>query len=117
VGRPLERKHLPEFAEDVRNLKDRNLQRRVLTIWTDVSKGTLVGVPLADLHAVGDLSDCFKVYFDTEEVGPPRYRFVYRLLPNEVQAVSVEAVAVGERKALRVYVEAARRLGRLNEPD
>lgn len=117
MGRPLERTYLPEFAADVRNLRDSNLQRRVLTVWTDVAKGRLRGAPLTDLQSVGDLSDCFKVYFDTVENGPPRYRFVYRLLPSEVQAVHVEAVAVGERQALRVYVEAARRLGRLNAPD
>jgi len=44
--------------------------------------------------------------------GPPRFRLVYRLLPNEVQAVSVEAVAVGRRRLMDVYVQAARRLGR-----
>lgn len=55
--------------------RDTNLQRRVLTIWTDVGKGTLKGVPLEDLQSVG------------------------------------------ERKALRVHAEAARRLGRLNAPD
>ena len=35
-------------------------------------------------------------------------RLVYRLLPNEV-----EAVAVGRRRLMDVYVQAARRLGRL----
>ncbi len=62
---------------------------------------------------MGDLSDCRKVYFDEPDYdGAPRYRLVYRLLPNEVQAVEVEAVATGRRAAMAAYVEAARRLGR-----
>jgi hypothetical protein len=32
-----------------------------------------------------------------------------------MEAISVEAIAVGERRALQVYVKAARRLGRLND--
>ncbi|NQW71677.1 MAG: hypothetical protein HQ453_03025 [Actinobacteria bacterium] len=80
-----------------------------------MSKGLMAGMPLAHLASVGDLSDCYKIYFDIQDASSPRYRFVYRLLPNRVEAVSVEAIAVGERRALRVYVNAARRLGRLGD--
>src|SRR5674476_1357722 len=45
--------------------------------------------------SVGDLSDGRKVYFDDQEDSTPRFRLVYRLLPNEVEAV---AVAVGRRR-------------------
>lgn len=61
----------------------------------------------------GDLSDCRKIYFDTDNNQKPRYRLVYRLTPNEVRAVAVEAVAVGERRSLDAYVRAAKSLGRL----
>jgi hypothetical protein len=88
MGPPLVRTYLPEFRRDLLELEDANLQRRVLTIWTDVTKGLMAGIPLAHLAC---------------------------LLPNRVEAVSVEAIAVGERRALRVYVAAARRLGRLND--
>ncbi|MDP1720414.1 MAG: hypothetical protein Q8L08_05375 [Candidatus Nanopelagicaceae bacterium] len=80
---------------------------------TDVSSGSLTGIPLEDHPSVGDLSDCRKIYFDEQDEMAPRYRLVYRFLPNEVEAVCVEAITVGERNALRVYVEATRRLGRL----
>jgi len=111
MDRPLTRTYLPEFRQDLFELADSNLQRRVLTIWTDVSKGLMAGMPLAHLASVGDLSDCYKIYFAIQDASSPRYRFVYRLLPNRVEAVSVEAIAVGERRALRLYVNAARRLG------
>jgi hypothetical protein len=113
VATPLARTYFPEFKEDLLALADVNLQRRVLTLWTDVSKGLVTGIPLQNLVSVGDLSDCFKIYFDLRDDGPPRYRFVYRIRHDGIEAVSVEAVAAGERRALRVYVEAARRLGRL----
>ncbi|MBI3429453.1 MAG: hypothetical protein HY050_05265 [Actinobacteria bacterium] len=113
MKKSLPRKHHPKFANDIRILPTRNLQRLALQKITDVSNGSLTGIPLEDHPAVGDLSDCRKIYFDERDDIAPRYRLVYRLLPNEVEAVCVEAITVGERNALQVYVEAARRLGRL----
>ena len=107
--------YLPEFRQDLLELEDSNLQRRLLTIWTDVSKGLMAGIPLAHLASVGGLSDCYEIYFDVQDATAPRYRFVHRLLPKRVEAVSVEAIAAGERRARRVRVAAARRLGRLND--
>jgi len=57
------------------------------------------------------------VYFDDQEADKPQFRLVYRLLPNEVEAVEVKAVAVGRRRLMEVYVEAARRLGPLVDDD
>lgn len=113
MKKPLPRKYHPKFADDIKNLPTTNLQRLALQRITDVSNGSLAGIPLKDHPSVGDLSDCRKIYFDEQDEMAPRYRLVYRLLPNEVKAVCVEAITVGERNALRVYVEAARRLGRL----
>lgn len=113
MKKPLSRKYQPKFADDIKNLPTTNLQRLALQRITDVSNGSLTGIPLGDHSSVGDLSDCRKIYFDEQDEMAPRYRLVYRLLPNEVQAVCVEAITVGERNALLVYVEAARRLGRL----
>ena len=113
MKKSLPRKYQPKFASDIRDLPTANLQRLALQKITDVSNRILTGIPLEDHPAVGDLSDCRKIYFDEHDDIAPRYRLVYRLLPNEVQAVCVEAVTVGQRKALEVYVEAARRLGRL----
>lgn len=112
MGKSLPRKYHSKFADDIRNLPSINLQRLALQKITDVSNGSLIGIPLEDHPAVGDLKDCRKIYFDEHDGEAPRYRLVYRLLPNEVEAVCVEAITVGERKSLEVYAEAAKRLGR-----
>ncbi|MSW80673.1 MAG: hypothetical protein F2840_05930 [Actinobacteria bacterium] len=75
----------------------------------------MAGIPLAHLASVGGLSDCYEIYFDVQDATAPRSRFVHRLLPKRVEAVSVEAIPAGERRALRVQVAAARRLRRLND--
>ncbi len=116
MRKPLPRKYHDKFADDVKALPTENLQRRALHIITDVSKGTLEGKSLEEHSAVGSLSDCRKIYFDDRDDIAPRYRLVYHLLPNEVQAVCV-GITVGQRKALAVYVEAARRLGRFVEDE
>ncbi len=112
MRKPLERSVRPEAVDDIKNLPSENLKRRAIQIIVDVSNGVLEGRPLEDHPSVGDLSDCRKVYFDDQEEDKPRFRLVYRLLPGEVQAVSVEAIAVGRRRLMDVYVQAARRLGR-----
>ena len=112
MRKPLERSVRPEAVDDIKNLPSENLKRRAIQIIVDVSNGVLEGRPLEDHTSVGDLSDCRKVYFDDQEEDKPRFRLVYRLLPNEVQAVSVETIAVGRRRLMDVYAQAARRLGR-----
>lgn len=102
----------PEFRNDIRRLPTANLQRRALQILADVAGGQNLGEQLEDHSSVGDLSDCRKMYFDETCERKPRYRLVYRLLPDEVTAVEVEAIVVGLRAAMQVYVDAARRLGR-----
>lgn len=110
---PLQLTKAQGFEGDLFALPSRELMERVLALLVEVSKGTLTGQPLEELVATGDLSDCRKIYFDVDNNQKPRYRLVYRLTPNEVRAVAVEAVAVGERRNLDAYVRAARNLGRL----
>ncbi|SEB94235.1 hypothetical protein SAMN04489806_2186 [Paramicrobacterium humi] len=105
----------PGVADDINALPTENLRRRALVIALDVANGRLRGLPLGNHRATGDLTDCFKVYFDVRD-GPPRYRLVYRVLESGGIEVSlVEVVAVGRRASMAVYAEAARRLGRLDE--
>ncbi|RFA08051.1 hypothetical protein B7R54_01590 [Subtercola boreus] len=78
-----------------------------------VRDGRVTGVPLGQHSQTGDLSDCYKLYFDPDGSQKPRYRLVYRFTPNEIEAVAVEAVAVGERRNLGAYLQAARRLDRV----
>ena len=111
--RKLRRSIRPECKHDILTLPTLNLKRRAVQILVDVSNGALEGAPLEDHPSVGDLSDCGKVYFDEDDDRKPRFRLVYRLLPDEIAAVEVEAIAVGRRAAMAAYVEAARRFGRL----
>ena len=74
--------------------------------------GLVRGHPLDDRVATGDLSDCFKLYFDTIGGGKPRFRLVYRELRDGVQVVAVQPVAVGLREGLDAYTRAAKNLGR-----
>jgi len=101
------------FEGDLFALPNRALMERALALLVEVSNGNLTGQPLEELVATGDLSDCRKIYFDADNNQKPQYRLVYRLTPNEVRAVAVEAVSVGERRNLDAYVRAARNLGRL----
>ena len=109
---PFRLAQLPGFADDFYALPTANLQRMVLQLLAGVQNGTKHGAPLQNLPAVGDLSDCRKIYFDTDGNGKPRYRLVYRLTPDEIHAAAIEAVAVGERANLAAYRHAVRHLGR-----
>lgn len=111
---------LPAFAEgcidDINALPTVTLRRIALLLLSEVVQGRRAGRPLGVRLPTGDLSDCFKVYFDEVRDIKPRYRIVYREFDDgSVLGVRVEAVAVGRRDALSVYFEAARRLGRLPE--
>jgi hypothetical protein len=61
---------------------------------------------------LGDLSDCWKIYFDERADVPPRWRIVYRLRPNNDQPTSVEIISIGRRAYADAYLIAAQRLGR-----
>lgn len=78
-----------------------------------VRNGDVSGIALDERVSTGDLGDCFKLYFDPDGSDKPRFRLVYRFTPNEIQAVAIEAVAVGRRQGLDAYIRAATRLGRI----
>jgi hypothetical protein len=103
---------LPGFDEDVYALPNLAIRKMALDMLVLVRDQKISGVQLGVHVKTGDLSDCFKIYFDTDGSHKPNYRLVYRYTPNEIQAVCLEAVAVGERKDLTVYFKASERLGR-----
>ena len=107
----------PECLAEIQGLPTENLRRRAIQISLDVAAGELVGKPLEDNPSTGDLSDCFKVYFDGNADQKPRFRLVYRHLPSGVEALTVEVVAVGPRRLMQVYADAAKRLGRTPEQE
>ncbi len=77
-----------------------------------VRDGKVRGQSLDDRVGTGDLSDCYKLYFDPDGSGKPRFRLVYRYTPTEIAAVAVEAVAVGRRAHLDAYRRAIINLNR-----
>ncbi len=105
---------LPEVVGDIKALPTQKLKEIALQRISDVVNGRLRGARLEDMSRTGDLTDCFKLYFD-ETGGPgPAYRVVYRELAEGAVEV-VEVVAVEQREELYVYALAALRLGRLPE--
>lgn len=103
---------LPGFDTDIHALPSFAVQKMALDMLVLIREGKVRGVPLGKHVKTGDLSDCYKLYFDPDGSDKPRFRLVYRYTPNEVQAVALEAVAVGARSGLEVYLRAAKRLGR-----
>lgn len=85
----------------------------VFKLLKSIAKGEFSGLELEERAGTADLSDCRKVYFDLDpREEQPKFRLVYRLLPNETHPRTVQAVAVGYRANLDAYVRAARNLGR-----
>lgn len=110
------RKHpslLVGVLDDLKALPSDELRQVALRLLIEIEAGKIVGKPLSDFARTGDLTDCFKIYFDLPTDGPPTYRIVYRLNPDHsITAAHIQAVAVGRRHALEVYLSAAHRLGR-----
>jgi hypothetical protein len=103
---------LPGFQADIDALPDLATRKMALDMLVLVRDGKTRGRPLDDRVSTGDLSDCYKLYFDPDGSGKPRFRLVYRYTPTEVAAVAVEAVAVGRRADLDAYRRAITNLGR-----
>ena len=107
----------PGFEDDLVALVkneggDQSIAQKVFELLAHVAKGELSGLPLDARGSTGNLSDCRKIYFDTNPKSQPRFRLVYRLLPNEKNPTRVQAVSVGYRANLDAYVRAARNLRR-----
>lgn len=103
MARPLHLRSLPGFQQDIDALPDLRTKKMALDLLVLVRDGKVAGVKLDARVATGDLSDCYKLYFDPDGVGRPRFRLVYRYTPDEIAAVAIEAVAVGRRANLDAY--------------
>lgn len=103
---------LPGFQQDIDALPDQATKRMTLDMLVLVRDGKVSGVRLDARVGTGDLGDCYKLHFDPDGSGKPRYRLVYRYTPDEIHAVAVEAVAVGWRANLDAYRRAIANLGR-----
>ena len=100
------------FQADLDALPDDATRVKALEMAVLVRDGKVRGHSLDDRVATGDLSDCFKLYFDTVGGIKPRFRLVYRECRDGVQLVAVQPDAVGFREGLDAYTRAAKNLGR-----
>src|SRR4051794_8979108 len=103
---------LPEVTDDLRaiRLENEKLGTLIIQKLADLRAGRITGQPLENLPRVGDLSDCRKIYVGLE-FGRPTHRILYSSHDDGVIEV-IQVIAVGEREALAVYLDALRRLGR-----
>jgi hypothetical protein len=93
-------------------LPDLATKKMALDMLVLIRDGKVSGIALDSRVGTGDLGDCYKLYFDPDGSGKPRYRLVYRYTPDEINAVAVEAVGVGKRENLDAYRRAISNLGR-----
>lgn len=94
------------------------LKRRAVELLAEVSKGNpKLGKPCGFAFSTGNLSDCRKLYFDEQPDVEPRYRIVYRLIPDEDRPVKAEVIRIGLKvphgDEEQIYRQVARALDRL----
>lgn len=108
----------PYAKRQLLDLPSRQLQRRALMLLGRVkNENPLLGKPCGFAFQTGNLSDCRKLYFDESEDAPPRYRIIYRLLPDEETPAVAEVIRIGLKFPYGdeeyLYRQAGRALGRL----
>lgn len=112
MPRKLQLTALEGFKGDLLALPNEQTMKMALNLIASVRDGSVSGQRLGTLATTADLSDCYKLYFDPIGNRKPRFRLVYRVLSNGIEAVAIEAVSVGERQNLDAYRRAATNLGR-----
>jgi mRNA-degrading endonuclease RelE of RelBE toxin-antitoxin system len=96
-----------EAFSDLGNLT-RPLLAEAYAALAQLKGNPLLGDALGNHPEVGDLSDCRKVYFNSG-----KHRIIYQLRPDDSNPRDARILAVGRRANLRVYRDAATRLGRI----
>jgi hypothetical protein len=108
----------PTAKQQLLDLPSRELKRRALGLPAEISKGNLkLGKPCGFAFSTGNLSDCRKLYFDQQRDMDPRYRIVYRLLPDEDEPTKAEVIRIGLKVPYgdeeQIYRQVGRALDRL----
>ena len=109
----LDRSFLPQVMDDLRSLAedDETLVDIALQAVTDIAARRKTGKVLGARHVSGDLTGSRRLKFDLEGQRPERFRVVYRPLPDEHSAETLEVISIGRRGGHAVYAAAATRLG------
>ena len=108
----------PTAKQQLLDLPSQGLKRRALELLAVVSKeNPKLGKPCGFAFSTGNLSDCRKLYFDEERDMDPRYRIIYRLLPDEDEPRKGEVIRIGLKVPYgdeeQIYRQVGRALERL----
>jgi hypothetical protein len=108
----------PTARQQLLDLPSKGLKRRALELLAQVSReNPKLGKPCGFAFSTGNLSDCRKLYFDEQSDVDPRYRIVYRLIPNEDEPAKAEVLRIGLKVPYgdeeQIYRQVARALERL----
>lgn len=93
---------------------DPSLAGRAANLVKLLAAGEITGIALAPMRKYGDLTVCHKIYFGTPSE-PKSHRIVYQEGSAKGAVEVLEVVAVEARDDGYVYLQAAKRLGRLPE--
>ena len=107
----------PLISNDLEDLKSAQLQLIALTLIEQLIHGSIRGRRLENHEDTGDLSNFFKIYFDTDKDRPPRYRIVYRYIPNSGAPTQLQILVIATRENMNVYKEAVKRMKDLPSED
>lgn len=103
--------------KDYLELRDSRLEEISYELINRLAYGDIRGTRLENHPEIGDLTDCFKLYFDLARDQSPRYRIVYKYLPSAHKPGGIYILAVGDRSELKVYRDAIERLYILKEDE
>lgn len=101
----------PQVREDFRALPPA-VQLMVKKYLARLERQPHFGTPLNDHPMWGDLSDCRKIYLDESHDRSPRWRIIYKLLPDEANPEVADVMIIGPRADDEVYYEIMKRLER-----
>lgn len=112
----------PAAKQQLLDLPSKALKHRALELLAQVSKANpKLGKPCGFAFSTGNLSDCRKLYFDERRDVDPRYRIIYRLLPDEDRPSRAEVIRIGLKVPYgdeeQIYRQVGRALDRLLERD
>lgn len=102
----------PQVSEDFRSLPSDALRLMAMKHFIRLERQPLFGRELINHPIWGDLSDCRKIYLDETHTADPRWRIIYRVLPNEVTPERADVIIIGPREDDAVYRAVMSRLGR-----
>lgn len=100
----------PQVSADFDELPTDALRWEALRYMVRLQNEPKLGTRLRDHPILGDLSDCRKLFLDESHDVDPRWRIIYRLLPNEETPTIADVIIIGPREGAAVYREAIKRL-------